>query len=246
MNTSQQDTQNKQPYYYDNITRGLGYLNSIRTVEAKKDPYLACKITGICGSSDDPGYIYYDLNVKAKDAAHLVKRCVDACTQKRKVLVGFTIGDAMPQIFTFQKGNRQGEQGVSMKGRLLSISWIKIDGVMVYKAEKKSPSDTQSQSPVNTNQATAATATATAIATQAVPQTAQAPAIAESKVEVPVEIPAEAVADSFSTVAVDEAQLVSDNVDVPAEVMGDSFGVDIPVSQPTPAATNALNSTESF
>ncbi len=35
------------------------------------------------------------------------------------------------------QGKRAGEQGVSLKARLLFVSWIKVDGVLKYKAEPK-------------------------------------------------------------------------------------------------------------
>lgn len=247
MNTSQQTfnqnqvTSTNQPQqagseFFDHISSGLGYLNSIREVQTKKGTYLACKIAALYGRCTEPEYIYYDLNVTAKDAEHLVRRCIAACEAKRKVLVGFSVGDAHPKIFNFTSPEKQGQQGVSMKGRLLSIGWIKIDGVMVYKAEKKSQSDNQTQAPVVSNQAPAAAATTT----QAAPQTAQATATVAAQPDVPVEVPAEVVAST------NETTTVADSFDVPAEVVADSFEVNSPASQAAPTAPNALNSTQSF
>ena len=42
------------------------------------------------------------------------------------------------------KGKRAGEQ-VSLKARLLFVSWIKVDGKLVYKAEPK-PTETDERS----------------------------------------------------------------------------------------------------
>lgn len=56
----------------------------------------------------------------------------------KKVLIGFRLGDLWTDVFTYEKGERASEQGVSVKARLRYISWIKVDGNMVYKAEPKS------------------------------------------------------------------------------------------------------------
>src|SRR3546814_14085481 len=48
--------------------------------------------------------------------------------------------------FTYSKGKRAGEQGVSLKARLLFVSWIKVDGKLVYKAEPK-PTETDERDP---------------------------------------------------------------------------------------------------
>ena len=56
---------------------------------------------------------------------------------EKKVMIGFRLGDLWTDIFTYSKGKRAGEQGVSLKARLLFVSWIKVDGKLVYKAEPK-------------------------------------------------------------------------------------------------------------
>jgi len=44
------------------------------------------------------------------------------------VIVGFKLGDVYPELFTYKSGKKQGQTGVSLKGRLLQITWAKIDG----------------------------------------------------------------------------------------------------------------------
>jgi len=67
-----------------------------------------------------------------------------AVKAEKKVLIGFRLGDLRADIFTYSKGKRAGEQGVSFKARLLHIGWIKMDGKLVYKAEPKAvETDTQ-------------------------------------------------------------------------------------------------------
>ena len=54
--------------------------------------------------------------------------------------MGFVERLLWTDTFTYSKGKRAGEQGVSLKARLLFVSWIKVDGKLVYKAEPK-PTD---------------------------------------------------------------------------------------------------------
>ncbi|HCE5826565.1 TPA: DUF3577 domain-containing protein [Pseudomonas aeruginosa] len=173
--------------FFDLHITGLGYLNRIREVKPKKgDPFLACDIAALNGPSDDVSYVRFDTRVSGTDAQHLVRRCIDAVEAEKKVMIGFRLGDLWTDTFTYSKGKRAGEQGVSLKARLLFVSWIKVDGVLKYKAEPK---------PAESEQDAAEQSAAPAPATQEVPvpevsepvnepadeaADAQAPALAES------------------------------------------------------------------
>ena len=137
MNTAT-TSQNTSEYFNLHLT-GLGYLNNIREVRLKKgSSFLACNIAALVGTVNEPEYRYIDVRVSGEAAQHLVRRCEDAVQTKKKVLIGFRIGDLWADLFTYEKGSKAGQPGVSLKGRLLHISWIKIDGELVYKAESKS------------------------------------------------------------------------------------------------------------
>jgi hypothetical protein len=123
--------------YFDLHITGVGYLNRIREVKPKKgEPFLACDIAALNGASDKVSYVRFDTRVSGADAQHLVRRCKEAVEAEQKVLIGFKLGDLWTDIFTYAKGKHAGEQAVSLKARLLFISWIKIDGELIYKAEK--------------------------------------------------------------------------------------------------------------
>lgn len=133
-------TSNEKTYFDLHIT-GLGYLNRIREVKPKKGaPFLACDIAALNGPSDDVSYVRFDTRVSGSEAQHLVCRCIEAVDAEKKVMIGFRLGDLWADTFTYSKGKRAGEQGVSLKARLLFVSWIKVDGKLVYKAEPK-PAD---------------------------------------------------------------------------------------------------------
>lgn len=130
--------------YFDLHVTGLGYVNRIREVKPRKgDAFLACDIAALNGPSDKPEYRYFDVRVSGTDAQHLIRRCEEAVEAKRKVLIGFRLGDLWPDLFTYTKGKNEGKTGVSLKARLLFVSWIKVDGQLVYKAEAK-PADNAS------------------------------------------------------------------------------------------------------
>jgi len=42
--------------------------------------------------------------------------------------VGFKIGDLYAETFTYERGDRAGQTGISLKARLLRIGWAKVDG----------------------------------------------------------------------------------------------------------------------
>ncbi|MDR2128029.1 MAG: DUF3577 domain-containing protein [Burkholderiaceae bacterium] len=130
--------------FFDLHITGLGYLNRIREVKPKKgESFLACDIAALNGPCDNVSYVRFDTRVSGSDAQHLVRRCIDAVNAEKKVMIGFRLGDLWTDIFTYAKGQRAGESGVSLKARLLFINWIKIDGVLKYKAELKSAESRQ-------------------------------------------------------------------------------------------------------
>ena len=47
---------------------------------------------------------------------------------EKSVIIGFRIADIYPEMFTFEKGERKGQTGVALKGRLLRIKFAKVNG----------------------------------------------------------------------------------------------------------------------
>ncbi len=140
-------TNSTEKSYFDLHITGLGYLNRIREVKPKKgDAFLACDIAALNGPSDDVSYVRFDTRVSGSEAQHLVRRCIDAVEAEKKVMIGFRLGDLWTDIFTYSKGKNAGNPGVSLKARLLFVSWIKVDGKLVYKAESK-PTESDERAP---------------------------------------------------------------------------------------------------
>jgi hypothetical protein len=131
--------------FFDLHTTGVGYLNRIREVSVRKgDPFMAVTIGALHGSADDVEYTYIDCKVSGGEAEKLIRRAQDASASGKKVLAGFKVGDLWVDTFVYEKGEKKGQTGASLKGRLLYLSWIKVDGEMVYQAQPK-PVATDSQ-----------------------------------------------------------------------------------------------------
>ncbi|WP_342335230.1 DUF3577 domain-containing protein [Burkholderia pseudomallei] len=146
--------------YFDLHLRGLGYLSRVRDVTArgngrsKAKPFLACAISAFHGDPNvENGIVYLPLDLivageKAREAVRSVME--DANDPDVKVLVSFRAGDHY--IRTFERtGNRAGETGAVLKGRLLKLFWIKVDGQEVYR-EQSDESEDRDESDVGNDQ----------------------------------------------------------------------------------------------
>lgn len=118
-----------QPKYFDLHTTGIGYLNRVRKVNPERaQAFLAVDISALHGSADNVEYTRFDCRVSGKEAQEIIRSLMPAVEADRKVLVGFRIGDLYAETFTYERGERQGQTGVSLKARLLKITWAKVDG----------------------------------------------------------------------------------------------------------------------
>jgi hypothetical protein len=175
-------TTSSEKSYFDLHVTGLGYVNRIREVTPRKgDAFLACDIAALNGPSDDVEYRRFDVRVSGKEAQHLIRRCAAAVEADRKVLIGFRLGDIWTDLFTYSKGPKSGTPGVSLKARLLYVSWIKVDGELVYKAQPKAATETASdQGPAASEAPAAGEAAATDAPTTDAETNTDAPAVAKS------------------------------------------------------------------
>lgn len=135
---------NQAKKYFDLHLCGLGYLSRVREVassgRAKAKPFLACSIAAFHGDPDvENGIVYLNLDLivsgdKAKDV--IMTYADDANDRDRKVLVCFRAGDHYISTYEIKKGDRAGQMGTVLKGRLLKVSWVKVDGELVYREEQ--------------------------------------------------------------------------------------------------------------
>lgn len=68
------------------------------------------------------------VNFRRAATQAIVKRLENDVAADKSVIIGFRIADIYPEMFTFEKGDRKGQPGVSIKGRLLRIKFAKVNG----------------------------------------------------------------------------------------------------------------------
>jgi len=126
---SEQSQASSQSSFFNLHVEGVGYLNRVRTVKPKKgQEFLACTVSAMRGSTDSIGYTKFDCRVSGADAQKIVKRLEPEVAAEKSVIIGFRIADIYPETFTFERGEKKGQTGVSIKGRLLRIKFAKVNG----------------------------------------------------------------------------------------------------------------------
>lgn len=133
--------------FFDLHTTGIGYCNRVREVSVKRgESFLAVDINAMHGSESDLQQTRFDCKISGAEAKLVMRNILmSAIEAKRKVLVGFKLGDLYAETFTYEKGDKAGQTGVSLKARLLRILWAKIDGEVVYRAPHETPESQESE-----------------------------------------------------------------------------------------------------
>lgn len=128
-------TQNTQAKYFDLHTQGVGYINRFREIQPKSkksQSFCAVTIAFLRGSSDDVEYTYVDTIIRNKEVCELLKANQDAINDESKKVLGVvTVGDIYPDTFETQEGKVL----ATIKGRLIGMKQLIIDGEVVYKKE---------------------------------------------------------------------------------------------------------------
>jgi hypothetical protein len=142
---AEQSQHTSQPSYFNLHVEGVGYLNRVRTVKPKKkgQEFLACTVSAMRGSTDEVAYTKFDCRVSGSDAQKIVKALEADVNADKSVIIGFRIADIYPELFTYEKGERQGQTGVSIKGRLLRVKFAKVDGESIALPQSQSASEAE-------------------------------------------------------------------------------------------------------
>jgi hypothetical protein len=132
--------------HFDLHTKGCGYLGRVRWVKPRGggrrgEPFLACAINAVHGSVTEPVYTYFDLRVVGAECTALVERFKQDVEDDRKVFVSFRVGDIYPHLYyadvtDSETGAPGREPRVIIKGRLLLLTHVKVDGETVYERPK--------------------------------------------------------------------------------------------------------------
>lgn len=136
-----------QSSHFNLHVNGVGYLNRIRWVESSKkagrrgQPFLACSINALRGDANEPNTTYFDLRVSGSEAIQMVEQLQEAVEARRKVFVSFRVGDIYPHVYERDERDQDGrptgrkEMASLIKGRLLLINSITVDGENVYRRD---------------------------------------------------------------------------------------------------------------
>jgi hypothetical protein len=130
--------------YFNLHTDGVGYAYDVRWITPNgrsKDKFLAVRIKALRGLVTEPNYTAFDLRVSGEEAISVINDLIPlqgTREQPVKILIAFRIGDTYPDPYM---GDEFGEDGkrtgkkvarASIKGRLLLVKSIKIDGDLWY------------------------------------------------------------------------------------------------------------------
>jgi Protein of unknown function (DUF3577) len=131
-NTTKQCTNSPKRDYFDLITEGVGYLNQVRSVHSASKrgaPFLACEIRAFSGPGDKIDYRTVDLIVVGSQAIAVCRKLQAEVDADRAVIVGFRFGDVKPDQHMVRVSKTEREPRLRLKGRLLEITFAKVDGL---------------------------------------------------------------------------------------------------------------------
>lgn len=148
-NTTQDDR------YMSVIIDGWGYINRIRKIQPKQGPsYLACDVALKQSVGDKIDHVRFNCAIRGKKALEIIRQHFISpegkvtCPEKTVITAHMTLGGITPEIFTYQKGDKKGQNGVALRSTLLGITSLKIGKHKVdlesdQSAANESPSQTQ-------------------------------------------------------------------------------------------------------
>jgi len=132
--------------YVNMHTMGIGYLSRVREVPVRKGkPFLSASIAAFHsekGVDDGMTYVPFDVKAASAQAHEILKQFGNQANDRDcKVMVKFKIGDQYIDTYTVNKGERAGQTGFVLKGRLLQVThvWVKAKGSSEYALAYEKP-----------------------------------------------------------------------------------------------------------
>ena len=137
------NTNAKPDGYYSPIMKSFGWPSKARFVDGHRgDPFWSVNIVCPRGAYDDYDTELIQTIVKGKQAIELIDKYFDEINDRNaKVAIVSNIGDLRPASFTDTDGNLR----LVMKGSLLSIQYMKVNGEVVYQADPNGQEEDQPQ-----------------------------------------------------------------------------------------------------
>lgn len=141
-------TTTNQNQYFNLHTSGIGYINRFREVTTRKGSFCSVTIGFLRGfaSADEVEYTYIDTIIRNKEVCELLKQHQNAINDKNtKVLGVCVVGDIYAETFT----KRDNSVVAGIKGRLIGMRQLKINGEVVYsKVSDEQTAEEQNDAPV--------------------------------------------------------------------------------------------------
>lgn len=154
----QQEPRTGEAEYFNLHASGCGYLSRVRWVDPGKrrggrtgEQFLACAINAMRGDVANPNYTYFDLRVSGEEAIELIEQLKPSVDDDRKVFIAFKLGDFYAHSYERDARNSRGqktgekENTALIKGRLLLITHVKVDGEVVYQRDDDAGADAGDQ-----------------------------------------------------------------------------------------------------
>ena len=137
-NTNQTKTVNEDKYF-NLMTTGYGFLNRVRIVTPRTggQPYMAVACAINNGKVDADGKCpkcYIDTIVRGEQAKRVVQYLLDNNLTDSTVQAQITIGDIAPILW-----EKDGEPQAGLKGRLVALANVKVNGQLLTLEAEKSP-----------------------------------------------------------------------------------------------------------
>ena len=134
--------------YYDITIRGVGNLYRPRIVKPKEgnnNEYKAIDINMLNGHEDNVKYVRFSTKIVGNHAKEVLTRhwdrLVKADRDGQEILAQAVITDPRPASYQ----TKQGEVRHYIQGRLVWLSFIRIDGEEIYKAPPREANGASSQ-----------------------------------------------------------------------------------------------------
>lgn len=138
--------------YFDLVTRGVAYVNNARIVPVEKgEDYLCVNLSFLEGNANDVNYVRMSARVRVQESADLLGKYIDQINSDQdKVIACVQVGGLRLGTYTSKAEATKGQIVPSLATNLLSIDTLKINGDVVFKAEKSDgeASNTAEQAPV--------------------------------------------------------------------------------------------------
>ena len=127
---------NNNTQYFDLHTSAFGFFNRIRKVVPNRgEPFWSVDISACRGDAGEK--TYFDCNVVGKEAIALFDQYLADVQDTDVVTASVVISDLRVEQYTYKTGKKAGQPGVSLKGRVIRIKYLKVNDTVVFKTESE-------------------------------------------------------------------------------------------------------------